>query len=461
MIAPQEIVERALTASTSRDCIVLVQARSIANLRWARSTLTTNGETESTSVTVIAIVDVEGGVAAGSVTVSAPTAAAIPDIVRRAEMMAVEDGPAEDAAELARHVEASPDWADAPLVESGASFGALAPGLGEVLAVGRADGLEHFGYAEQAACTNYLGTSTGVRLRFTDTEGRLELTGKSHERTRSAWAGRAARTLEGLDLASVDAEVRQGLAWQEHPVEVSPGRHRALLTPSAVADLMIDLYWSSAALMAHEGQSVWSRRGGGTRVGEIVADTRVSLSSDPAWVGQEAQPFLITSASSPYASVFDNGLPVPATRWIDGGVLAGLITSRHTASVTGVGFAPAADNLRLDIVGGGGSLADVVARCDDGLLVTCTWYNRTVDAQTGLLTGLTRDGVYVVRGGEVVGSATNFRFNESPLALLSRIADAGTPVPTLAREMGDYFNRAVMPPLLVDDFNFSTVSQAS
>ncbi|MGE0817277.1 MAG: metallopeptidase TldD-related protein [Candidatus Nanopelagicales bacterium] len=461
MITPQDIVERTLAASTSRGCIVLVQARSIANLRWARSTLTTNGETLSTSVTVIALVDVAGGVAAGSVTVSAPSPESLPELVARAEALAIEDGPAEDAAELVRDLEASPDWSEAPAVETAESFSTIAPGLGEVLEAGRADGVEHFGYAEQSMLTNYLGTSTGVRLRFTDSEGRIEFTGKSHDRARSAWVGRAGRTLHGVDLPSLDAEVRRSLAWQERTIDVEPGRHRALLTPSAVSDLMIDLYWSSAGLIAHEGQSVWSRRGGGTRVGEQVADPRVTLWSDPSWAGQEAQPFLVASSSSPYASVFDNGLPVPATRWIDSGVLGALITSRHTAAVTGLDFRPAADNLRLDVEGASGSLDDVVARTDDGLLVTCTWYNRTVDAQTGLLTGLTRDGVYVVRGGEVVGSATNFRFNESPLALLSRIRDAGTPVPTLAREMGDYFNRAVMPPLLVDDFNFSTVSQAS
>ena len=95
MTAPQEIVERALAASTSRDCIVLVQARSIANLRWARSTLTMNGETFGTTVTVIAIVDVEGGVASGSVTVSAPSLESLPGLVRRAALMAREGGPAE------------------------------------------------------------------------------------------------------------------------------------------------------------------------------------------------------------------------------------------------------------------------------------------------------------------------------------------------------------------------------
>jgi hypothetical protein len=60
-----------------------------------------------------------------------------------------------------------------------------------------------------------------------------------------------------------------------------------------------------------------------------------------------------------------------------------------------------------------------------------------------------------------VGAAGNFRFNDSPVSLLGRILDAGATVPTLAREMGDYFQRSAMPPLVVDDFNFSTASQAS
>ena len=93
--------------------------------------------------------------------------------------------------------------------------------------------------------------------------------------------------------------------------------------------------------------------------------------------------------------------------------------------------------------------------------MNCLWYNRIVDAQTLLLTGLTRDGVYQVRGGEVVGAVTNFRFNDSPVGILSRVRDAGAPVGCLGREMADYFNRAVMPPLVIDAYNFSTVSQAN
>jgi predicted Zn-dependent protease len=177
--------------------------------------------------------------------------------------------------------------------------------------------------------------------------------------------------------------------------------------------------------------------------------------------GLEAMPFVAATGSSGASSVFDNGLPVEAVSWIRDGALANLISTRFTALETGLPFRPGTDNLRLDVAGASGSLEDVVARTEDGLLVTCLWYNRVVDPQTLLLTGLTRDGVYAVRGGEVVGAVTNFRFNDSPVAVLSRIADAGTSVGTLAREMGDYFNRAAMPPLVVRDFNFSTVSLAS
>ena len=83
-----------------------------------------------------------------------------------------------------------------------------------------------------------------------------------------------------------------------------------------------------------------------------------------------------------------------------------------------------------------------------------------MDPTTLLLTGLTRDGVYVVRDGRIVGSCGNFRFNESPVSLLGRIVDGSDEVRTLAREMGDYFNRAVMPALVVEDFNLSTASEA-
>jgi predicted Zn-dependent protease len=103
----------------------------------------------------------------------------------------------------------------------------------------------------------------------------------------------------------------------------------------------------------------------------------------------------------------------------------------------------------------------MVARTERGLLLTCLWYIREVDPATALLTGLTRDGVYVIEDGAVVGAANNFRFNESPVDLLARATEVGTSVRALGRELGEYLNRCVMPPLRIPDFNMSSVSQAS
>ena len=120
------------------------------------------------------------------------------------------------------------------------------------------------------------------------------------------------------------------------------------------------------------------------------------------------------------------------------------------------------DNLVLRCGGAdGGSIDDMVARTERGLLLTCLWYIREVDPATLLVTGLTRDGVYVIEDGAVVGAANNFRFNESPVDLLARATEVGTPVRSLGREFGEYLNRTIMPPLRIPDYNMSSVSQAS
>jgi predicted Zn-dependent protease len=101
----------------------------------------------------------------------------------------------------------------------------------------------------------------------------------------------------------------------------------------------------------------------------------------------------------------------------------------------------------------------MVGGTERALLLTCLWYVRAVDLQTLLVTGLTRDGVYLVEGGEVTAAVNNFRFNESPVSMLGRIAEVGRTERTLPREFGDYFTRIAMPPLRVADFNMSTVSK--
>ncbi|WP_329115220.1 metallopeptidase TldD-related protein [Streptomyces sp. NBC_01465] len=455
---PYEIVERALSLSTADGCVVIADEQSSANLRWAGNALTTNGVTRGRTLTVIATVDGKEGTASGVVSRSAVTADDLEPLVRAAEAAARGGAPAEDAQPLVTGVPVSPDFTDAPAETSSAVFTDFAPALGESFARARAGGRELYGFANHEMTSSYLGTSTGLRLRHDQPNGTLELNAKSPDRKRSAWAGRATRDFKDVDPAALDAELAQRLGWAERRIELPAGRYETLLPPTAVADLLIYQLWSSAARDAAEGRTVFSKPGGGTRLGEQLSPLPLTLRSDPNEPGLESSPFVLTHSSGDDASVFDNGLPLTATDWIREGTLERLVTTRHSAGLTKMPVAPAISNLILD-GGGTKSLDEMVAGTERGLLLTCLWYIREVDPATLLLTGLTRDGVYLVENGEVVGEVNNFRFNESPVDLLSRATEAGVTEKTLPREWGDWFTRAAMPALRVPDFNMSSVSQ--
>ncbi|WP_405809159.1 metallopeptidase TldD-related protein [Streptomyces sp. NBC_00210] len=455
---PHEIVERALELSTADGCVVVADEHSSANLRWAGNALTTNGVTRGRTLTVIATIDGAEGTASGVVSRSAVTADDLEPLVRAAEAAARGADPAEDAQPLVEGVPSSPDFTDAPAETSSAVFADFAPALGEAFARARAGERELYGFANHEFTSTYLGTSTGLRLRHDQPNGTLELNAKSPDRSRSAWAGRATRDFKDVDPGLLDAELAQRLGWAERRIDLPAGRYETLLPPTAVADLLIYQMWSSTARDAAEGRTVFSKPGGGTRVGETLSPLPLTLRSNPNEPGLESAPFVIAHSSGDDASVFDNGLPLSATDWVRGGRLEHLITTRHSAGLTGLPVAPGIGNLILD-GGGERSLDEMVSATARGLLLTCLWYIREVDPATLLLTGLTRDGVYLVENGEVVGEVNNFRFNESPVDLLSRATETGRTEKTLPREWSDWFTRAAMPALRVPDFNMSSVSQ--
>ncbi|MEV5426776.1 metallopeptidase TldD-related protein [Streptomyces cellulosae] len=455
---PHEIVERALELSRSDGCVVIADEHSSANLRWAGNALTTNGVTRGRTLTVIATVDGAQGTASGVVSRSAVTVDELEPLVRAAEAAARGAGPAEDAQPLVTGVEPSPEFTEAPAETTSAVFADFAPALGESFARSRAGGRELYGFANHEMVSTYLGTSTGLRLRHDQPNGTLEINAKSPDRTRSAWAGRSTRDFKDVDPAALDAELAVRLGWAERRLELPAGRYETLLPPTAVADLLIYQFWSASGRDAAEGRTVFSKPGGGTRVGERLTELPLTLRSDPNEPGLESAPFVIAHSSGGDQSVFDNGLPLSATDWVREGELHRLTTSRHSAGLTGLPTAPAVDNLILD-GGEDRSLEEMVAATERGLLLTCLWYIREVDPATLLLTGLTRDGVYLVENGEVTGEVNNFRFNESPVDLLGRAAEAGRTEKTLPREWSDWFTRAAMPALRIPDFNMSSVSR--
>jgi predicted Zn-dependent protease len=459
-LRPQDLVERALELSTADGCVVLAQESSEANLRWAGNTLTTNGVMRGRTLTVIATVGGSEGTAAGVVSRSNVGLEQVEDLVRAAESSARQARSAEDARPLITGG-ADSGWAESSGETSIEVFAAMAPQLGDCFAAARSDGLDLFGFAEHQVMTTYLGSSTGLRRRYEQPTGRLEITGKSADWARSTWVGRGTRDFTDVDIPALDGEVRQRLAWAQRRVDLPAGRYETLLPPSAVADFLIYQYWSSVARDANDGRTVFSRAGGGTRVGERLTDVPVRMWSDPAHPGLECCPFVTAGSSNASQSVFDNGLAMDSTDWLRDGELMELIQTRHSAELTGLPVTPGIDNLLFESAAATRGLDEMIADTGRGLLLTCLWYIREVDPQTLLLTGLTRDGVYLVEGGEIVAEVNNFRFNESPVDLLGRLAEVGLTERTLAREWNDYFTRTAMPAWRVADFNMSSVSQAS
>ncbi|HEX2064824.1 MAG TPA: metallopeptidase TldD-related protein, partial [Acidimicrobiales bacterium] len=215
----------------------------------------------------------------------------------------------------------------------------------------------------------------------------------------------------------------------------------------------------ASARDADEGRTVFSKAGGGNRIGERLFGEDVTLYSDPLEPGLEVMPFSLSVASSSYASLFDSGLDTGRTEWVEDGVLRHLITTRHWAARSGATATPYVGNM-IFAAESGPTLEDMIASTERALLVTCVWYIREVDPQTLLLTGLTRDGVFLVEDGKVKGAVNNFRYNMSPVHMLAQASEVGRAERTLPREFGDWFSFVKTPPLRVDDFNMSSVSQA-
>ena len=461
MIPMQDLVERVLTRSSADGCIVVGSEHTETNLRWAANNLTTNGQMASRSVTVISIFDGSAGLSAGVVTRSVTSAAEVPDLVTASELAARKAGPADDAAPLVQPYQTDDDWSADPARTSVALFERFADGLGAAFAVSSRRDRLLFGFAEHSLTSTFVASSTGLRRRFDQPTGRVELNAKSADYRRSAWNGVHTRDFTDVDIGALTERLNTRLDWAATTHELPPGRYETILPPTAVADLMLDAYWTASARDAEEGRSVFSRSGGDTRIGERLSELPLTLRSDPDEPGLRCAPFEVATASAAgLQSVFDNGAPVEACSWIANGELSELIRTRSWGARTGAPYRPFVDNLILDGAGTA-SLDDMIANTERGLLLTSLWYIREVDPQTLLLTGLTRDGVYLVENGTVQGAVNNFRFNESPVALLGRITEIGRTVPTLPREWADYFTRAAMPPVRVPDFNMSTVSQAS
>jgi predicted Zn-dependent protease len=247
-----------------------------------------------------------------------------------------------------------------------------------------------------------------------------------------------------MDIPGMGATAITKAMRSRKPERIPPGKYTVILEPSAVSDMLSILITEFDQRAADEGRSFATKKGGGSRVGDLVFGKNVSLYSDP------------NDPLVPGNTYSDDGLPAQRTAWIENGVLKNLQCSRYWADKTKI--APVPSPTTLTLVGGTTSTADMIKQVKHGLLITRFWYIREVDPQTVLLTGLTRDGVFLIENGEITKPTNNFRFNESPVAMLSKVLAMGPTVRAYGEESIGL--PTAVPTLLIDDFTLSSVSDA-
>ena len=307
------------------------------------------------------------------------------------------------------------------------------------IAAARQAGLTSAGFFEASAGEVVLANSAGLRAAHRDTFGSFSMTARTRDATGSGWAIRASHEARAIDAAAVARTAADKAVRSAKARPLDPGKYTVVLEPPAVADLLDFFSWPLSARSVDEGRSALSRPGGGSRLGEAIASPIVTLRSDPG------------DADIPVAPFDDEGVPRKAVSWIDRGVLSALHYGRYWAAKQGKKPTPYG-NMHLS-GGEARSIDELVGGVKRGLLVTHFFYIRVLDPHEASVTGLTRDGLFLIEDGKVTTPVNNFRFNHSLLALLKN-CDAMT------KETWRVSSGMRVPAIRTTEFNMASVSEA-
>lgn len=433
-----EIARRALSRSSADSCFVWLTGREDRNVRFVSRGGATNAASSSVQVTVTA----GFGQRRGRASTTAIDNESLAETVARAEAAArLSPENPESMPPLGPQTysaSAAYDEATAALTIDG-----LATLLEPAARRARQSAVDIAGFAQCDRAWRAFVSSAGADGYDRAARVGLSLSARNRAGTWSGWAGSKAHQVARLDGdALARAAIDKALA-QPDPVALDPGKYTVLLEPAVVGQFVAELMWRFNARPADEGRSFLARKGGGTRVGETLFDERLTITSDP--VDPEAPGF-----------AFDNGgLPNRPVTWIERGIVRTLKRDRYWATKTG--SEPVADPGFFSMAGGTDSVADMIRDVKRGVLVTRLWYVRGVDPRSVLVTGLTRDGTFLIENGAIAGPCTNFRFNESPLSLFHNILAMG---PSTRAAPPEAWPTLSVPAILARDFTFSSISPA-
>lgn len=435
----KKITDKALSLSKADSCSVSIAGHERGHIRFALNSVTTSGFQDNLTLSITS----NFGKRSGSASINELDEESIAAAVKRSE----------EIAKLAReNPEFQPPLGAQTYLESRTYFERTAKATPDklaalcepVLAEANARKVTAAGFLEAGTACSGMATNNGLFVFQNSTESLFTVSARTSDGTGSGWAGKNYHDIARLDAAQLARVAVKKTLESQKPVAVPPGKYTVILESSAACDLLGLMIGNFDARSADEGRSFLTKKGGGNKLGEKIFGDKVQLYSDPQ---HEIAPGAIYST---------DGLPAVKRAWVENGVVKELIYSRYWAQKTGHEPVPYPTNLIM--TGGSTSVEEMIQNTKKGILVTRFWYIRTVDPRTLLYTGLTRDGTFLIENGKITKPIKNFRFNESPVAMLNNIEAMAPSERAAGSEVEDW--SVFVPPLLIRDFTFSSLSDA-
>ncbi|HKZ80404.1 MAG TPA: TldD/PmbA family protein [Pyrinomonadaceae bacterium] len=438
------ICEKLMSYVKADDAVVSVNSENYGHLRFAANAFTTSGARENVSVEVTVWIGNKRGAASTN---------EIDD-----ESLKATVGLAEQLARVSpvdREYIPTLGWQTYKPVNgyaeatSNLSVTTRAKAINDVIAACEKAKVVGAGFHQARGLAGASATKNGNFVYEQSSLVSLSTTARTPDGTSSGYFLRNHFDVAKLDTVRVANEAIRKALEARNPRVLEPGVYPAILEPQAVADLLAFFAFSFDARSAEEGRSAFSAPGGKTKVGEKLFDERLNIYSDP-W-----RPELPGSQSA------QGGLPAQKIHLVRNGVLENLVYSRFWAKQKGKEPTPGPVNSIMESSQSPVTVEDMIKSMDRGLLLGRFWYIRGVDPRTMLQTGLTRDGIWYIEKGKIQYPLKNFRFNQSLMQLLApgNVDMIGKPERVGSSE-GQGGNAALLPALKVNEFHFSSQSEA-
>jgi predicted Zn-dependent protease len=436
----RSLMKKALSYSKADECEINLNGSDSANIRYARNSVSTSGAIGQTSLVVSSAFGKKLGVA----TINEYDDASLEKVVRRSEelaQLAPENPEFMPFLGPQTYAPQNPKMYDQKTAEMSPKL--RTDMVAQSLQVAKDNKLTAAGFLQNTGSFSAMMNSHGLFAYNTASDINFSVTLRSEDGKGSGYASRDYEDYTKMDTLKLTKVAAQKATASATAKAIEPGKYTVILEPSAGIVLLEQLYGGLDARSADEGRSFLSKAGGGTKLGDKLVDERVTIYSDPQ------------NPDLPSSSWNGDGRPQERVNWIEKGVIKNLSYSRYWAQKKGVKSVPGPDAITM--MGGDASLEDLIKSTERGILVTRLWYIRPVDPQTLLYTGLTRDGTFYIENGQIKFPVKNFRFNESPIIMLNNLEALGRPERAVS---GESFQSAMIPPMKIRDFTFSSLSDA-